>query len=267
LAGAVPHLERFEHGGGTLIDEVLGESAARHMVFLHGWGANRENLRGIGVLFQHEYQVHLIDLPGFGETPLPPSDWGTPNYTDLVHQYLTERIKGPIVLVGHSFGGRVSLRLAARHLPQLRAFVLMGTPGLPAHGLSKARVRRWGIRTLRKLLIAVKPLAGDGPVEWHTRRYGSKDYLAAGALRSILVRTVNEDLTECARAVDRPVLLLWGADDTETPPALAFRYNELMNGHASIDVLPHKDHYLATGTGAHLCAFKIRTWLKRQGEG
>ena len=57
------------------------------------------------------------------------------------------------------------------------------------------------------------------------------------------------------------MLLLWGTDDTETPPWLALRYAALMDGRATIDVLPHKDHHLYAGTGAHLCALKIRSWL------
>ena len=106
---------------------------------------------------------------------------------------------------------------------------------------------------------------GEAPLAWQTRRFGSKDYLAAGALRPILVRTVNEDLTECARSVSCPVLLLWGSDDTEAPPSLGYRYRDLMNGRATLEILPHKDHYLFAGTGAHLCAFKIHKWLESHG--
>ncbi|PYR37731.1 MAG: hypothetical protein DMF90_05830, partial [Acidobacteria bacterium] len=58
-----------------------------------------------------------------------------------------------------------------------------------------------------------------------------------------------------------PVLLLWGTSDTETPVWLAHRYKSLMGERATLDVLPHKDHHLQTGTGAHLCGFRIRQWL------
>jgi len=78
------------------------------------------------------------------------------------------------------------------------------------------------------------------------------------------VRAVNEDLTESAQAVACPALLLWGSDDRETPPWLAYRFLELMNSQgtrATLEMLPHKDHYLYAGTGAHLCAFKIRSWI------
>jgi pimeloyl-ACP methyl ester carboxylesterase len=261
LPSGVHHVETFEHGGSTLIAEVFGTSGPVHLVFMHGWGGSRESLRGIATLFEPTHRIHLLDLPGFGDAPPPPADWDTVKYTDLVQRYLHDRVKGPVVLVGHSFGGRIGVRLAARRLPEIRALVLMGVPGLPTPGWSRSRLRRAGIRGLRRVLRALQPVTGSGPIDWHTRRFGSKDYLAAGPLRTVLVRVVNEDLTASAAAIDCPVLLLWGSEDRETPPGLARQYRELIGARATIELLPHKDHHLYTGTGAHLCAFRIRHWL------
>ena len=128
------------------------------------------------------------------------------------------------------------------------------------------RVRRSGIRALRRLLRAAQPLIGPGGVQWHTDRFGSKDYLAAGDMRSVLVKSVSEDLTESARSIACPTLLVWGTDDTETPPWLAKRYRELLDGKGTLVLLPHKDHHLYTGTGAHLIGEKMRTWFEGLGQ-
>jgi pimeloyl-ACP methyl ester carboxylesterase len=80
-------------------------------------------------------------------------------------------------------------------------------------------------------------------------------------LRPVLVRVVNEDLRESAEAVECPTLLIYGADDRETPPALGAEYKRIIGKQAQLHVLPHKDHHLYAGTGAHLCAYKIRSWL------
>lgn len=255
----------FERGGGKLVDEVLGSAGQRHLILLHGWGTSRDSLRGIGVLFQHACQVHLVDLPGFGDAPAPPSDWDTTHYADLVATFLAERVHGSVIVVGHSFGGRIALRLGARRLAAIHGIVLMGVPGLPQAAWSRRALRRAGVRLLRQLLTVVRPVTGPAPLAWHTATYGSKDYLAAGELRPILVRTVNEDLTASARGVTCPTLLLYGADDTETPPDLARRYHALIGESATLAILPHKDHYLHTGTGAHLCAHLIRRWLHNVG--
>lgn len=254
-------VERFEHNGASLIDEAFGEPTSSHLVFLHGWGQNRDSLRGIATLFQHQYRVHLLDLPGFGEAPPPPPDWDTIHYTDLVQQWVLDKLTGAVFLVGHSFGGRVSVRLGARHLPHVRGLVLMGVPGLPQAPWSRPRIRRAAVRALRRALVAFRPLIGSRGVDWHTRRFGSRDYLAAGALRPVFVRIVNEDLTESAQSVAVPTLLLWGSDDTEAPPWLAERYRTLIGARATLELLPHKDHHLYIGTGAHLCGAKIRGWL------
>jgi len=261
LPSGAAHVERFEHNGATLVDEISGESSSRHILFLHGWGGNRESLRGIATLFQHTHRVHLFDLPGFGEAPPPPGGWGTIEYADLVQQYILDKVEGTVVLVGHSFGGRVSIRLAARRLSQIRDLVLLGVPGLPQPALSQASLRRSWIRALRRTVFALKPIIGDRGVRWHTDRFGSKDYQAAGVLRPVLIKTVNEDLTESAKSIACPVLLVWGTDDAETPVWLAKRYADLLGDRATLTLLPHKDHHLYTGTGAHLIGEKMRTWL------
>lgn len=262
MPSGASHVERFDHNGATLVDEISGEPTAPHILFLHGWGGSRESLRGIATLFQHTHCVHLFDLPGFGEAPVPPDTWGTVEYADLVQQYVLDRIQGPVVLVGHSFGGRVSVRLASRRLPQFTRLVLLGVPGLPRPAFSRGAFRRWRIRNLRRLLVALKPLIGERGVRWHTETYGSKDYQAAGPLRSVLVRTVNEDLTESARSIACPALLVWGTDDTETPTWLARKYRDLLGDKARLVLLPHKDHHLYSGTGAHLIGEKMRAWFE-----
>ena len=142
----------------------------------------------------------------------------------------------------------------------------MGVPGLPTPAFSRVWIRRRAIRSLRQVLMAMKPVLGERPIQWHSARFGSKDDLAAGGMRSVHVKVVNEDLTESAQSIAVPVLLIWGGDDTETPPSLAFRYQQLIGERATLEILPHKDHYLYTGTGAHLCGEKIRTWLKARAD-
>lgn len=255
-------LERFEHNGASLVDEVRGRASSPHLLLLHGWGSSRESLRGLATLFEHTHTVHLIDLPGFGDAPPPPSDWGTIQYTDLVQEYILNKITGPVIVAGHSFGGRVSVRLAARHLTSVKGLVLMGVPGLPRPAFAAGAVRRWWIRNLRRALRLLTPVIGARGTDWHTRTYGSRDYLNAGVMRSVLVRVVNEDLTESTKAINVPTLLLWGTDDRETPLWLGEKFLRILGGHGQLDVLPHKDHYAFTGTGAHLCGYRIRRWLE-----
>ena len=242
--------------------EVRGLDHGPQIVFLHGWGTSRQSLRDLAYLFQHTHRVHLLDLPGFGDAPPPPHDWGTPQYAALVQRYLASRVQGPFLLVGHSFGGRLTVRVAAAGSPGPRGIVLIGVPGLPQPPFSRKRLRRLWIRWLRKAAWAAEPIAGRRFLDWHTQRYASRDYRNAGAMREVFVRTVNEDLSDLAPRITCPALLLWGTHDDEAPTWLAEKYKSLMDGRATLKLLPHKDHFPFNGTGAHLCAFKIREWLR-----
>ncbi|MGC4081370.1 MAG: alpha/beta hydrolase [Vicinamibacterales bacterium] len=191
---------------------------------------------------------------------------GAPSGTaDLVQQYILDRVQAPVVLVGHSFGGRVSIRLASRRLPLIHEVVLIGVPGLPQPALSrrKLEIHRYPVAPAR----AETAHAGDraiGCTSWHTARFGSKDYQTAGVLRPLLVRTVTEDLTESASNIACRVLLIWGADDGEAPVWQAKRYAEILGTRATLVVLAHKDHFPYTGTGAHLIVEKMRAWMTQE---
>ena len=85
----------------------------------------------------------------------------------------------------------------------------------------------------------------------------SADYRAAGPMRATMVKLVNENLTEAARTIRVPVQLVYGRDDTETPPALGERYRELIPG-AKLAVLDGYDHNSILGQGR----FQLQTMLK-----
>lgn len=84
----------------------------------------------------------------------------------------------------------------------------------------------------------------------------SRDYRNAGELKNIFVKTVNEDLSEIAKHIECPVLLLWGEKDAETPVDIAKRYAALIPK-STLVVLPGKDHFPFLNEGAHLCAYHI----------
>ena len=74
-------------------------------------------------------------------------------------------------------------------------------------------------------------------------KYGSADYRKASPLmKQILVKTVNEDLTELLQNIDRPTLLIWGDLDTATPLSDAKLMEEKIPD-AGLVVLKNTGHY------------------------
>ncbi len=192
------------------------EGRGDSVVLLHGWGASSQNLAGVVACLAPLFQVTAVDLPGFGWSQGPPGAWGVADYADHVRQLLDEVRIPKAALLGHSFGGRVAIRLAARHPERVGRLVLVASAGVrPRRGLRYyARVATF--KALRRL-VTLPGLDGPGGrllARWQAK-VGSRDYLAAGRLRPTFVKVVNEDLTPALASIQAPTLLLWGDQDQE----------------------------------------------------
>lgn len=230
------------------------------ILLLHGWGQTLESLKPLGELLAREAQIHLIDLPGFGKSTPPPQDWDTIQYAERILQYMDEQGLEQVDLLGHSFGGRVSIRLASRYPVRVRSLVLINSGGLQRQRNFRQQIRSQYIKSLRQAFGLI-PVYGERLKAWHSDRFGSRDYKNAGILRGTLVKTVNEDLTEEASRIQKPTLLIWGELDTETPIEMGHRYNQIIPNSKLIS-LPGRDHFLFRGEGSHLCAYYIEKFLR-----
>ena len=253
-----------------IYSETLG-SQGPTLVLLHGWGRSLEAVRQLGELLAQEHRVVILDLPGFGRSPLPfPASnegggWGTFEYSERVKQFLDQIGISECILLGHSFGGRLSVRLASKYPDCVKGLILVGSHGLKRKRPLKEEIRvRW-IRSLSKTAKAIDGMIGTRIfAHYLAPRFGSRDYNAAGDLRKTLVKTVNEDLTEQAASIRIPTLLLWGENDTETPLDLARSFNSLIQD-SQLHIFPNKGHEPFADVGSHLLAQYITTFLSSRG--
>lgn len=232
--------------------ERLGlADASLRLVWLHGWGQSRHALKPLAQRFAVGASCLLVDLPGFGEAPLPPPDWGTPQYGEMLAEWLGSLGgNAKTVLVCHSFGGRVALRLAAAHPALVDGLVLIAGAGLRRRRTFASRMRAFSLRLVIRGARLVDELIQSRLADRLRERVGSADYRRAGALRGVLVRVVNEDLTEKARRVRCPTLLVYGERDDQTPPEFGARFKALIPA-AELIVLPGFDHYSILSAGRH----------------
>ncbi len=255
---------RNVRGGGA--DFALfrrdGDSAEAPLtlIFAHGWGHSHLNLVPLAGTMPRSAVSYLVDLPGFGRSPAPPGPWGTEDYADAVAEWLGGIGAGRRVWIGHSFGCRVGLQLAARH-PEL----LDGLFLIAAAGLQRQR-SLWGSARLaarHRAFRVARLFTPEGPARDRLRaRFGSADYQQAGALRPILVKSVVEDLTEVARAVRCPVVLAYGDRDTETPPEIGRRLNQLIP-QSRLVLLRGFDHLTVLTDGRHQLAQRLTEFLEQ----
>jgi pimeloyl-ACP methyl ester carboxylesterase len=195
-----------------------GEKTA---VMLQGWGTDLGIYDSVADSINEEYRFIQFDLPGFGGSDEPREAWNVDAYADFFCRFLEALQVKSATLIGHSYGGRVIIKLASREsLPfAIERIVLIDSAGvLPRKTFSqKLKIRRY--KALKKLLNAklVYALFPELVDDWRSRQ-GSADYRnASPMMRQCLVMAVNEDLTPLLPKIKYDTLLIWGDKDTATP--------------------------------------------------
>lgn len=223
---------------GRVFAEVLGNSD-NLVVFLHGWGRSRTDLRAVGHGIDDARCVYL-DLPGFGASPPPDGPSGARDYAAVVGEAIRELADDwpprRLVLVGHSFGGRVALCVAAQE-PNVAGLLLSGVP-LLRRGASRPRLSFRLARALHR-----RGLVSEQAMERRRQRHGSADYRSAqGVMRDVLVQTVAESYDEELSALACPLTLVWGAEDTAAPIDMVRSAEQLVKAPHKLLVLDGVGH-------------------------
>ena len=149
----------------------------------------------------------------------------------------TPIVSTPMVLLGHSFGGRVAVNVAAMRPDLVRALVLTGAPLVRTVRARRPPAAFRAMRALRR-----RGLVSESSMERARQRYGSADYAAAqGVMRQVLVGLLSEDYSEQLSGLRCPVELVWADDDTEAPLAVAQAVSGIV-GHAELTVCPGAGH-------------------------
>lgn len=200
------------------------------LVLLHGWGCDWEIFSPILTELSKNYQVIVPDLPGFGSSEKPGLNpkklaWNSLDYLIWLKDFLRQTVDAqPVVVAGHSFGGKLAALLAAtqgqsdlaNNSLQLKGLILIDSAGLPApltaqeqlsytlSGLVPNFVKQVIPSILKRKVLASVDIAVD--------------YQAATPeLRAILQQIVREDIRENLRDITLPTLICWGALDKTTP--------------------------------------------------
>ena len=193
------------------------QGAGFPVLALHGWGGSIASMQMVADRLSG-YAVHSLDFPGFGASGLPPQAWGVPDYARCILAYMDYAAIARAHLIGHSFGGRVSLVLGAENADRVGKIVLTSSAGVLSPKSPKTQVRRALGRALKGALTLPGLKAFQPTVQgWYRGRYESEDYRNAGPLRETFVKVVAQDLLPYAKRIKAPTLLIWGDQDQDTP--------------------------------------------------
>lgn len=189
------------------------------VLFLHGWGSSYKFYEKIMDALSGYCRTVAVNFPGCGSSETMKKPWNLTDYCNFTLEFMKEAgLKNPI-MIGHSHGGRVILKMVSEGMVNPPKIVLLDSAGIIPKKSLKQRLRAKSFKTIKKILTlpVIKNYSGK-LLEKARKHYGSADYNAAPeVLRKTLVSLVNTDLRDVVHKIKCPTLLIWGDKDTDTP--------------------------------------------------
>lgn len=202
--------------------EIFNPNQEKTIVFLHGWGSNKEVMKcGFSHIlsdFKHLY----LDLPGFGNSPNS-QIISTQDYAHIIKLFLDSFSFEYEMIAGHSFGGKVATLLSPKKL------ILLSSAGIVCPKPLGVRLKIIFAKILKTLKIP-------------NTLFRSQD--ASGlnpAMYEVFKSVVDEDFSPIFSSCPSKALLLWGREDSATPLSSGEKIASLIKG-SVLEVL-EGDHY------------------------
>lgn len=241
-----PHLHRVELPGAAVNYAEIGEGEP--ILFVHGLAGCWRNWLENMPHFARRYRAIALDLPGFGDSPMPSWDVSMPAYGRLLNE-LCERLglERVAALVGNSLGGFVATEAAIEQPQRYERLVLVSAAGV---SLAKAKGRRF--EAAARTIKAAAPLLLDADRDvWLNRPLGRraafgwvmrspeklrpellkeqvKPGLDSEGLVSAVASMVGYDSRQRLTEIEIPTLIVWGLSDRIVPVEAALRYHRLI---------------------------------------
>ena len=189
------------------------EGNGKPLILLHGWKNDLEIWNGIVPLL-NDYRVIRLDLPGFGKSDLPPRAWNVSDYAVFLNKFLEKLNIPKIVLIGHSFGGRIVIKFSVLYPEKVSKLTLVDSGGVRLKNL-----RKFFAFILAKLgkVFWLLPFIREKRDEIREKFYKAlkaKDYLEKNRiLRETFLKVIKEDLRGESQQIKIPTLIIWGGKD------------------------------------------------------
>lgn len=191
---------------------VVENTGKINIIFLHGWGGDYRSFYYLKDYLKN-YTLHFASLDGFGTAPAP-QDPTVGGYASRLKDYIAENNLSNVVLVGHSFGGRVAIEYASKNL--VLGLVLVDSAGIKPKRSIKKRAKIFRYK-FAKLLVKLKVKNKE-----YLNKFGSPDYKNSSTqLKNVLVNAVNYNQQPLLKNIKAKTLIVWGNNDKDTPMYMA----------------------------------------------
>ncbi|MCC5913998.1 MAG: alpha/beta hydrolase [Balneolaceae bacterium] len=223
----------------------------RPLLCLHGWGSSSELMKPVAENLADIRCSYLLDFPGFGQSPEPPSAWSVDDYSNLTRNFIKSELpNGKTDLLVHSYGARVAIKLLAdpSFSERIGKVIFTGGAGLKPKRKPSYYFRKYTAKLLKLPFMILPGSLSEKSLNWLRatplwKSLGSSDYQTlSGVMRETFVKSVTEYLDDQLGQIQHEVLLIWGENDQATPMDQAKRMEKgLKNG--TLVVIKEAGHY------------------------
>lgn len=242
----IKHLGKFKY-----VEEGEGEI----LVLLHGLFGALSNFKDLVEHFKHTHKVIIPILPLYDLTLLETSVGGLARY---VQKFIEARGLHNIHLLGNSLGGHVGLVYVLKHPEHIKTIILTGSSGLFENGMGETYPKRNDYEFMRKKAeltfydpaVATKEIVDEVYATVNNR-------LKALKVIALAKSAIRHHLGDELKAITAPTCLIWGKNDTITPPLVAEEFKKLIPnselhwidkcGHAPMMEVPHEFNKILEG--------------------
>lgn len=206
--------------------QVFGEG--KPFLILHGWGSNSDRWIPVAEqISQKGFKVIVPDLPGFGNSELPPVPWNINNFVNWSEALAKELNLKDFYLLGHSFGGALASKIAVKHAQDIKKLFLVS-----AACVRKKTTSKNVMKVLSKLVRAFYflPFYSLFRKAFYKFIIGKSDYLyVQGLIKETYLRVISEDLSFHLPFIKIPTVIIWGDRDFITSVEDAEFINKQIN--------------------------------------
>jgi len=226
----------------TVVDNIITnykifpcQNSKETLLILHGWKGSLLDWEFVACNISNSINVITIDLPGFGQTQWPTLPWDIFDYANFVENFIKKLEVKNISILGHSFGGRIAIILASKNICE--KIILVDSAGLNIGNLRTTILKigsKIGTPFLKLLPKKYKDLA--------IKAFGSDDYKTAGELTETFKKVILSDLSEYARKINLPTLIIWGEKDRLLPISHGLKLKNLIKN-ATLKIVWGSNHW------------------------
>jgi hydrolase, alpha/beta domain protein len=196
------------------------------IIVLHGLMGGLSNFEGVISFFSGRYKVVVPELPLFS---MPLLTTSVKTLAKYIHKFIKHKKFEKVILLGNSLGGHVGLLYTKLYPKEVKALILTGSSGLYESAMSEGYPRRGDYEFIKKKCeevffdpaVATKEIV-DEVFENISDR--SKLIKTLALAKSAIRHNMAKDLPK----MTTPVCLIWGKNDSVTPPKVAEEFHELL---------------------------------------